>query len=186
MSDVQARPAVEEVVYTVDDLDRIAWTNDAWDRFAMANDAPQVRAAAVVGTVLWRHVSDDTLRGLLRQLFRRARTSKQPIFLSCRCDGIDVRRELRLEVHSPDGGTVSVRSIVTSEEPRHVPLAAEEPTALLRVCSWCNRVDADAQWLELEVAAEELQLLHGPYFPTLTHTICGECVANLQAELDQR
>lgn len=186
MSESETRPAVDEVVYTVDDLDRISWTNEAWDRFAMANDSPQARASEVVGTVLWRHVSDDTLRNLLRQLFRRARTSRQPIFLSCRCDGISVRRELRLEVESPDGATVSVRSIITSETPRQVALAAEKPTALLRVCSWCNRVDADAQWLELEVAAEELQLLHGPYFPALTHTICGDCVANLEAQLDQR
>src|SRR5262245_52622941 len=133
MSESEARPAVDEVVYTVDDLDRISWTNEAWDRFALANDAPQVRGAEVVGTVLWRHVSDETLRGLLRQLFRRARGSRQPIFLSCRCDGIDVRRELQLEVHSPDGATVSVRSLVTSETHRDVALAAEKPTALLRV-----------------------------------------------------
>src|SRR5262245_34846237 len=129
--------ALDEVVYVVDELDRIAWTNEAWDRFALANDAPHVRSSEVVGTVLWRHVTDDTLSTLLRQLFRRARALRRPLSLTCRCDSIGVRRELLVEIHSPEGTAVRVRSAVTAEARRDLVLAAEEPGALLRVCSWC-------------------------------------------------
>src|ERR1044072_287140 len=177
--------APDAVVYAVDELDRIAWTNEAWDRFALANDSPHVRASEIVGTVLWRHVSDDTLSTLLRKLFSRARSLRRPLSLTCRCDGIHVRRDLRLELHAPEGKTVQVRSIVTSEGRRYLPFATGEPSALLRVCSWCNRVDVASQWVELEAAAEELRLLHGPYYPAMTHTICSPCVEVLEAEIAQ-
>jgi hypothetical protein len=51
-------PTPREVVYAIDELDRIRWVNDDWDLFATANDSPAARSSVVLGTVLWDHVSD--------------------------------------------------------------------------------------------------------------------------------
>src|SRR5262245_13562002 len=97
-------PSPVEVTYSVDSMDRIVRVNDGWDRFAAANDSPSVFASAILGTQLWGHISDMTLRQLLRGIFAKARAGRRPLLLTCRCDAPDVRRDLRLRIESPDGG----------------------------------------------------------------------------------
>jgi len=176
---MQMEPSPNEVTYSVDAMDLIVRVNDNWDRFAAANDSPDVSASAVIGTQLWRHISDMTLRQLLRAIFAKARQARRPLLLTCRCDGPDVRRDLRLRIESEDGAAVHVTSTVVAEHPRQAALG--NPETLLRSCSWCNRIDVSGRWAELEEAIEELQLLHGPHFPALTHALCTRCAEELLA-----
>jgi hypothetical protein len=178
--------SAEDVVYCVDELDRIRWVNDAWDRFATANDSPEVASSAVVGTVLWRHVSDRTLQHLLGKLFERARAARREQVLTCRCDAPHVRREIRVRLESVDGKSLVVSSAVLSESHREVKLASPSPDTLLRVCSWCNAVDVRGRWVELEVAAQELHLLDGPYYPAITHGLCDSCAESLASAASER
>jgi len=171
---------LEEVSYSVDGVNRIDWVNENWDQFAAANDCPELRSASVIGTQLWAHVSDLTLRHLLQRIFAKARVSRHPLFLTCRCDAPKLRRDLEVRVESSDGTSVCVRSWVTSETPRVATLARTSAELLIRLCSWCNTVEVAGQWVELETAAEKLGLLLGPYYPQITHALCGQCAETLR------
>jgi hypothetical protein len=176
---MNASPAV---IYSVDDGDRIDWVNAEWDRFALANDAPRLLASAVIGSTLWSHVSDLTLRHLLQKIFARARSSQQPLFLACRCDAPQVRRELDVCIESRDGRSVLVTSAVTSEIPRLIPYTLSGKLGIIRMCSWCNAVDVGGRWVEVEVAVHEIGLLKGPHHPDITHTLCLRCEQRLRAD----
>jgi hypothetical protein len=168
------------VSYSVDDTDRITWVNQYWDRFAVENDAPHLRGTVVIGTTLWSHISDLTLRHLLEKIFAKARASRQPALLTCRCDSPTVRRELEVLVESRDGQTVVITSRVTSQSPYPVPYRLRVPHGLLRICSWCNAVDVGGRWVELELAVHEMGLLKGPHHPQITHTLCRSCEEKLK------
>jgi hypothetical protein len=172
------------VSYSVNDADRIDWVNEEWDRFALSNDAPGLLASAVIGSTLWSHISDLTLRHLLQKIFARARSSRQPLVLTCRCDAPMVRRELDVCIESRDGRSIHVASTVTAEMPRRIPYTLGGRLGLIRMCSWCNAVDVGGQWVDLEVAVGELGLLKGPHHPEITHTLCLRCEQILRAESD--
>lgn len=170
----------EQVSYSIDRNDRIQWVNENWDRFALANDASHLRANTVIGTTLWSHISDVTLGYLLQKIFTKARSSRQPAMLTCRCDAPLMRRELNVLIESRDGVSVVVTSTVTSETPRQVPYVLTVPQGVLRMCSWCNSVEVDGRWVDLEEAIDELKLLRGPHHPAITHTLCGRCEQRLR------
>jgi len=154
------------------------------DRFARANDAPGLLRSTVIGSTLWSHISDLTLRHLLQKIFTRARSSRQPLVLNCRCDAPTVRRELAVCIESRDGRSIFITSTVTAEMPRRIPYTLRSRLGIVRMCSWCNAVDVGGRWVELEVAVDELSLLKGPHHPEITHTICLQCEQRLRAESD--
>jgi hypothetical protein len=170
-----------EVIYLVDSLDRIGWVSENWDRFASANESPELCGSTVIGTELWSHVSDLTLRHLLQRIFAKARASRGPLFLTCRCDAPNLRRDLEVRVESSDGASVCVTSTVTSEVPRPVTLASTSSDVFVRLCSWCNAIDVAGNWVELETAVEKLGLLLGPHYPQITHALCRKCEDVLRA-----
>ena len=169
------------VTYAIDEHDRLSWVNENWDRFALANDAPQLRSSVVVGTILWSHISDLTLTYLLQKIFARVRLSQQPAILSCRCDAPTMRRELDVYIERRTDASVFVTSTVTSEVSRQVPYLFTGPHGLLRMCSWCNAIEVDGHWVELDAAIAELKLLRGPHHPAITHTLCHRCEERLRS-----
>jgi hypothetical protein len=104
--------------------------------------------------------------------------------LTCRCDGVNVRRELRVRLESVDGKSIVVTNSVDFESHLDLTPSSASPDTLLRICSWCNSVDVHGRWVELEVAARELQLLHGPYHPAITHGLCASCEESLTIAAD--
>jgi hypothetical protein len=51
---------------------------------------------------------------------------------------------------------------------------------LLRMCSWCKKVDiGNNVWLEIESAISELQLLERRMLPEISHTMCDECLKSI-------
>jgi len=172
------------IVYSIDRADRIDWVNPAWDLFAEANGAPQLRGTAVIGSSLWSHISDLTLSHLLQKLFAKVRSSRQPLVLRCRCDAPAIRRELEVYLESRDGISVVVVSTVTFEMHRVVTPRRSRSAKPIRMCSWCNAIDVEGQWLELEVAARELGLMDGPEAPLITHTLCHRCETTLRTAVE--
>jgi hypothetical protein len=176
-------PAGEVIEYAVDDHDRIVAVNEAWDRFAKLTDSPGVLATAVLQSSLWDHVSDTTLRHLWRLLLAKVRQTREAIELSCRCDGPDVARDLRLDISSTDGATVVIRSAVVGERPREPLSVTAAADWHLTMCSWCNSIRIDVEWIELEAAVARLHLLPGPHHPQLTHGLCESCDRSLRASI---
>ena len=170
------------VSYSVDDADHIRWVNENWDRFALENAGGHVTSAAVIGTRLWSHISDLTLQSLLQKIFARARASRQPIMLKCRCDSPLIRRELKVYLDSRDGASVVVTSTVVAEHARAAPYTFTLHHGVLVICSWCNDVRGKNGWVALEAAVHELRLLEGSNTPQIIHSLCQRCENLLRSE----
>lgn len=180
-------PDSPDITYRLDAHDTIVAVSESWNAFARANAGEGVTAQAVVGRPLWDFVSDPTTREIYRQVLAKIRGGATVQF-TLRCDGPTCRRRLEMTVTALGDGGVEFRSRTLSVEDRPAePLVAApagEGDALLRVCGWCKRVDVAGQWLEVEEAMAELQLLERPLLPPMTHGICQACHDRMMAMLE--
>ncbi len=174
-------PAVDAIVFVVDAADAIASVNESWDRFALENDAPELTARHVVGRPLWDFVTDPMTRHVYAALLVRVRDGASAQF-RYRCDSPTVRRVLELRMSPDDDRRVRFESVaiaVEGREPQPVwDRHRDRQLPLLRVCSWCERVRVDREWLEVEKAMPRLGALETP--PAVTHGMCDECAQAME------
>jgi len=56
----------------------------------------------------------------------------------------------------------------------------------LRICSMCKRIALSANdWVEVEVAVQQLELFQRSVMPQFTHGICQDCFKAAMVELDK-
>jgi hypothetical protein len=175
-----ARVRGELPTYVMDRGDRIVRDNKAFDRLAVMHGRPDL-GAPVVGRSLPEFIAGTEVRHLWRTLLDRARDCPMPLRLHYRCDAPEMARLAVMELsQAGNDGEVELRSHFTSVAPR-LPqrlfdVAAERDERMLRSCAWCNRFDLGGRWLEVELAVEQLGLMHAETVPAVTHTICERCV----------
>ena len=166
----------ERTSYTVDAEDVITAVDDGFRSFAAENGASEL-AEAVIGRELWDFVDGLETRHLLRVLFRRARLLGA-VSVPYRCDAPAIRRSMVLDVELAADGALELRSTLLSAEDRTPVefLTRQEDGAppLLRVCSWCNRLQARGRWVEPELGITWLR----PFelkTPAISHGVCPSC-----------
>lgn len=183
------QPDDEPVRYHLDAHDRLIWVNPAWDRFASANQAGEaLLGRAVLGRSLWEFITGPATEHLYRLLFARVRSTGEPVAFPFRCDAPATRRTLRMQIELLPAAGLRFTIQSLAETPRDaVPLL--DPTvprsgALITMCSWCKRIaGSGGTWLEIEQAAETLQLFESSAPPAVTHSVCGACEQQLNAVL---
>lgn len=168
-----------EVTYRVDADDRLVEINPEWDRFAEDNGVPQLLAGKIRNRPLFDFISDAQTALLHRALLDRVRRTRAPLFnLPFRCDAPHLRREMAMDIVPLAHDVVEFTCRVVAETPRAaIPLThvRTHPDAdALRMCSWCNRIDA-GKWVELEEAVVRLPVFTDAQTPFVTHTICSAC-----------
>lgn len=180
----------DATTYTIDAHDRLIRVNAAWHDFALANDSPGLASDRVLGRTLWDCITAAEVRLIYRELCQRARHRGTPLTLPFRCDAPDRRRLMRLTIRplsrSDQRGFLEFRAELDEEQPRHpvdVLYGQRTDGGLLRMCSWCKRVDL-GQWLELEEAVAGRGIMLSPSLPRITHGMCPDCERSLSAELD--
>jgi hypothetical protein len=123
---------------------------------------------------------------LQRILLRRIRSEIREVELPFRCDGPDVRREMTIRISANSSGRlVLFTAHLRDELPRAAPQRLLDVTVprseeTVEMCGWCDRF-FDGEWVEIEVAAERLQLFARTELPAITHGICPECTELLLA-----
>lgn len=163
------------VIYVLDGEDRIIELGGQWDDFAQANDGEGLCGQAVIGTRFWDHISGDALRDLLGRVFQRARKLDEPITVPARCDSPGTVRHLSIRVFARNPNCLEITSCVTSEMPRSQWRPGDRSRAMLQMCSWCNRVRVENQWLEIENAFAHFDLANAEVLPKSSHGICPDC-----------
>jgi hypothetical protein len=170
--------------YDVDAAGCITFVDDGWRAFAAANGAPQYAdTATLYGVPLFSFMSDNTTQHVYAVLMDRVRRDRVSVRVPFRCDSPTLRRWLELEMTPREDGGITFVSRQLRAEPREAvltPADAADPAradTLIRMCSWCKKVDAGAAgWLEVEHAVAELGLFVAPRPDIITHGICPECV----------
>jgi hypothetical protein len=165
--------------YRVDVSDRICEVGPAWDAFAAENGGlPHVSRDAVIGRPLWDFVSDSNTISLYRQVLAHVRRTGTPHVFTLRCDGPSIERLLEMTIEA-DGTFVLFRTRTLRTRPIEdspADAAPARPLKLLRICSWCDRVDVGAgRWVPLETAVLALELFQRRDVPALTHAMCDDC-----------
>jgi hypothetical protein len=171
--------------YAIDEHDHLIRVDEGYYRFAEENGWSE--AGSSLGRSLWDYVSGRELVKLQRMLIRRVRDEVGDVELPFRCDGPGVRREMNIRIIARPGGRVVLfSSRLRSEEDRDLPQRLLDPATprseeVLAMCGWCDRFEVEGEWVEVEVAAEQLELFNRPELPALSHGVCPDCNAMLLA-----
>jgi hypothetical protein len=172
------------VSYTIDAFDRVIDHDEGWSEFAEQNDAPELTDFR---GDLWSSIADTTTAALWRAVVTHVRETGRAITVRYRCDAPAARRWFDAVVTPLPDGSVQFDAQVVREEPRAPVVDATvpiDPDRFIHMCSWCNRFEcSDGAWYEIEEAAERERWLEQRRQPSITHTICAECMSRQLAEL---
>jgi hypothetical protein len=170
--------------YAIDHDDRLIQVDEGFYEFAAANGWDG--ASDCLGRALWDFVAGTELVKLQRILLRRIRSEVREVELPFRCDGPDVRREMDIRISANASGRLVLFSASPREEVRREPqplldVSAPRGEDTIEMCGWCDRFRVDGEWVEVEVAAERLNLFARTELPAISHGICDDCSALLLA-----
>jgi hypothetical protein len=179
---------MNKLIYRVNADDEITFVDSNWVAFATENGMCSPIPEAVVGTRLWKHISDPTTRHLYSIFLEKVRKSKQTVILPFRCDSPSVRRYMEMHIVHLSATELEFKSVLVREEPRsEVKLLDPKATRsdkLINMCVWCKRVKA-SDWREVEDALRELNLFDTTMLPMISHVVCPDCNARgLKAVLE--
>ena len=112
--------------------------------------------------------------------FQAVRCRRKPVAAPFRCDSPAVRRFMELRCFPSAEQSIRIQGRLLKEQMVAAPVVpqADKPgiAALMRVCSWCRRIDSEAAgWIEIDEAARQLRYLETPAPPPITHGICLDC-----------
>lgn len=159
-----------------------------WDDFARANGAGGLAIADVVGRDLCDFVSGPATRLVYDALIERVVQTRNPIQFTFRCDAPEVRRHMRMDVMGDGSENVRFTSRIVKEEPRPLqPLLSadvDRSDVTIVMCSWCKRVKLGDHWVEVEEYVERTGLMEEERLPQLSHGLCPDCAAKMEALVD--
>lgn len=176
-------------VHRIDGQDRIRFANEHWYAFARENGADGLHAGTVEGRSLWEFIDHAETRMIFEMLVQRVRGGGR-ITLSFRCDSPRQRRFMGLELAALPEQGVEFRSRILRVEDREwmglFDAGTKRSGELLRVCSWCKKVDVRTHgWLEVEQAVRALRLFEAPLLPAITHGICESCNVDMLEAIER-
>lgn len=165
-------------VWRVDWQNNITLINQAWMDFAVANGAAEL-PLRVIDTNLMDHIEGDEVKELTGILLDRVRSTNTAAVLPFQCDSPGVRRFMEMVIIpiARDGLEFHGRIVrVENREPLTFARGREgNPGQVLLSCSWCNRVELNDQWLEIDDAIRDHNLFTREAVPPLTHGLCPDC-----------
>lgn len=166
---------VEALSYAIDDQDRLIRLDEGYYRFAAENGWDGAEGS--LGRSLWDYVAGEDVKKILRLLVRRIRDEVRGVELICRCDGPDVVREMDVRIAATSSGRGVLFSARVRSEADREPQALLDPRPprgrdRLPMCAWCDRFEVNGEWVEVEEAAQRLELLRRGELPALEHTVC--------------
>lgn len=165
------------VIYRIDPKDRIEFFNDAFVESAKASGLGD--PSSIYGMPIWTYIGDPDLVELYRQVYDKVRTSRSPSALSFRSDTAEARRSIQMEVRCLDTGGIEHACRVALEEKRP-PLylfnsSAPRTMSVVKMCSWCARVQIYPKWIEPEEASRMLAPQSREPLPEIMHGLCSVC-----------
>jgi hypothetical protein len=150
-----------------------------WDRFAIENGAPELVSPNPVGRPLWMFLTDATTVHLYEVVFRRVAVTRRSVTFPVRCDGASRRQFFSLTASPGSVSGFAIASVLVRSEPRQAihlfERSVKRRKELLRVCSWCQRVEVAGRWFEVEDALLQLRLFERDSAPTIASCTCERC-----------
>ena len=173
-----------EVIYHINDNDLLVHFNDQWNTFAEDNSSSHLTTEKIYNKSIWDFIQDAETRHIHEILLKKVRTDKVNLTIPFRCDSPGLRRYIEMNINPVDNGNIEYLCRLVKTEKRDPILLfsgeVSDPDALIRMCSWCKKIDTgDNDWKEAEEAIDVLGLFSKDYMPQISHTICDACYNDL-------
>lgn len=169
---------INPIVYRIDENDGITFINSDWSDFAKENGLPPEMVKEMIGTSLWQHISNMTLRHLYQVLTANVRKTGKSVAIPFNGDSETMRRFMEMTIVRLNAKELEFRSTLIREEMKSAgpaPTAGNlKATEILLMCLWCKKVKASG-WVDAEHAVHELKLLETAQLPLISHVICPDC-----------
>lgn len=166
------------IIYRVDGHDRITFMNSAWFVFAEDKGMHLRSSAQLLGTRLWRHIADPTVRHLYGVLMARVRKTGKPVTFPFRCDSPSLLRFMEMRIGRHRKMELEFTAKLVREEARAVTEPPKvnrvDKDPMLMMCVWCKNVKS-TRWLKPERAVHVLNLFDKPSLPLISHVVCPRC-----------
>lgn len=168
-----------QILYKIDEQDRIVFVNDAWNQFAIDNNTPELVSEHILNRSLWDFISDPTTVNFYRKILRQVRNGHSMEF-NLRCDTAELRRFFVMNISLQKNGEVRFESRLIRAEKRSPQkiLQSDVPRKdeVIIICSWCDRVSVGKNnWQEVEDAVKVLGLFDLDALPQISHGMCPDC-----------
>ncbi|MCK9519220.1 MAG: hypothetical protein M0R74_09405 [Dehalococcoidia bacterium] len=188
--------ALPGVAYVVDLEGRIlACGQGPWREFAEANGAPALADPRVVtGRTLTEFIEGEAAREADACIRRSLLLSRRDrVAYDFRCDSPDRIRRMRMHIRLlRDGGEPQAflyQSLLLSERQRpalplfapRLPGLLDEESPIVTACSYCKRLRHPSM-LQVWLTPEEYAGNGGRNDARVSHGICGDCYARVNAE----
>jgi hypothetical protein len=174
----------QDIIYQIDKNDKIIFINNEWDVFAKNNADAYIFAQKVINRSIWEFIENNETKHIHQALLHKVRSHNISLILPFRCDSPDFRRFMTMRISPVMHGKIEYCCSTIKVERRCTILFAQHRTVdrgFLRMCSWCNKVDAgENNWLEIEDAIKVLDLFAELELPAITHTMCNNCYDALE------
>ena len=169
----------DAIVYSVDRDERLrVVTEESWLRFARENDAAKLTPQQVRDRMLWDFVAGEEVRHVYRWLFVRVRSLGVEVRVPVRCDSPGTQRFMELVLAPLEDRAIQITSVLLHQreltEDAFVYVRPGDAERMLFMCSWCQRVQVGASWVDLELAAGRVPNLPSPV-PVTNERICPDC-----------
>jgi hypothetical protein len=169
---------MDQIVYRVDEHDKITFINSSWFMFAEDNGIHLRSSSQLVGTRLWRHVSDPTVRHFYTVFMAKVRKTGKSLMIPFRCESPNsvMFMETRIRRYKKTELEFTMR-LLREEAPGTSALSEVERAKippLLMMCLWCKKVKA-TRWIRPERAVRILSLFEQPLWPLISHITCPRC-----------
>jgi hypothetical protein len=169
-------------VVRLDSQDALAYVDEGWLDFVRRSLKADLTEATALGRSFSDFAPDAQLGPLYRLVFRRVRTTGQPMRVPFRCDLSGERWHMDMEVVLSAGGQVECRyHTVLVEGIAALAAGGKRPERLLTRCAWCPMVKLpEGNWAGAEALADRLDFFIG-VATRVTHGICPSCTASVRA-----
>jgi hypothetical protein len=169
----------QDIIYHIDENDKIIFVNSAWDIFARDNADKDILKHNVINRSLWDFIVNNETRHIHQLLLRKVRSQNVSLSLPFRCDSPDMRRFMTMRISPLIKGKIEYCCTTIKTERRSaIPFSQQRAVdrVFTKMCSWCNKIDVgDDNWLEIEEAIKTLDLFAEFDLPPITHTMCNRC-----------
>lgn len=186
LESVSSEP-IEQIIYLLDDENRIVNVSGSWMEFARANEGSVLGMSQVLNRPIWQFIIGEETRDIYFQLLRHVRDTGQMIEFPYRCDSPNCRRYMRMRLEPVEDQQVRfINQVmqVTPIEMAYVP-TARAYSGMINRCSICTQVQLGDEWVEMAYAAEQ-GLLDRDTRLLYLYLVCDECKSRLQQLLDEQ
>lgn len=182
---------MSEIIYKINNNDMITYiSSSTWKEFASENEGSDLLEENILNKSIWNFISDQDTSEIYNLAVDKVRVTGEKISIPFRCDAPEYRRLFIMEIKKPQKDIVQFNSILKRIESRTSVKFLESKTErtddLLKICSWCRKVEIPhtSNWVEVEEAVVRLELYKLEKLPMITHTICNHCYEKLEKDLE--